>query len=485
MKAMLSILELAAVVLAVVIVLGLVALVAWKIALGWFRSSMRAGAVKLINVLSRFVATNTPPRPDPRPVPPPRATPGPPPARPNPTNIRMPDEPTRVLPAAPAPTPVGKPADDVPAESGPPPTASLRAIRGSTLDVLLTKSTITIGRGPDRDIMLDAKTVSRRHCTLRFRTDRWYLQDDSSPNGTLVNGTRLLVGAQVPLDSGDRIGVGDDVLLTLTTPRIDNQDLVLTVGAATDKGGRARNEDALCATATVIAVADGVGGRPGGDIASGIAVSLAGNASAGLPLAHLVPAMNAAIMSRGRSDSSLQDMATTFDGAQLITDTGGGIVRGIHIGDGCALRDDGSHIKTLTVPHTLGSRLARDGNPLADRHPDRARLLRVLGMPSVPEFDQWEERAVAGHRYVLSTDGLLNAMNTDELNAALVKLRGVRPEQAARILIDAVLHGSAAARKALDNLTVVIADVSQRVDSSRSLPAAAADSTQHQVAIRR
>lgn len=373
----------------------------------------------------------------------------------------------------------------VPPVIAPPPAASLRGLRGSAVDVVLIDNTVTIGRGADRDIQLDADTVSRHHCTLRFRADHWHLQDTGSPNGTYVNGTPVPNGKWVPLASGDRIGLGADVLLMLTTSRVDNQDLVLAVGGATDKGGRERNEDALFANESVVAVADGVGGRPGGDVASGIAVSLARSASQGLTLAHLVPAMNAAIASRGQADTSLRDMATTFDGAQLITELGGTVVRGIHIGDGRVLLDDGKHIKTLTVPHTLGGRLASEGNPAAARHPDRARLLRVLGTAAVPEFDQWEQRAVVGHRYVLSTDGVLNAMSEDELHEALVQLRGVRPDAAAKILVDSVLQGSNANRSKLDNLTVVIADVRQSVDNSQPIPVTLGKSGQRMPAIPR
>lgn len=472
-------------ILLLVILCGLVLSLIWLVVRRRTRSSMRAVGSRLLPYASESMARWAHP---PYSVPEQRSSSAEPhyaPIPPEPVTDRIPppepDQPMHVV----GPGMVAVLPNGVPAEPGPPPTASLRALRGSALDVMLTSSTVTIGRGTDRDILLDAGTVSRRHCTLRFRAGRWYVEDDRSPNGTFVNGTRLPDGAEVALQSGDRIGVGDDVLLMLTTSSVENQDLVLAVGAATDKGGRPRNEDALCATENVIAVADGVGGRPGGDVASGIAVSLARNASAGLPLVHLVPAMNAAITSRGHGDASLHNMATTFEGAQLITEVGGAVVRGVHIGDGCALLDDGNHIKTLTVPHTLGGRLAREGNPAAARHPDRARLLRVLGMPSVPEFDQWEERAVIGHRYVLSTDGILHAMSADELNDALVQLRDVRPERAARILVDVVLHSSSTARSRLDNMTVIIADVSQKVDNSRSDPSEGAHSPQRHAAIER
>ena len=47
---------------------------------------------------------------------------------------------------------------------------------------------VWVGRGPDSDITLDDRTVSREHAVFVRRRAGWYLQDLESQNGTLING---------------------------------------------------------------------------------------------------------------------------------------------------------------------------------------------------------------------------------------------------------------------------------------------------------
>lgn len=73
----------------------------------------------------------------------------------------------------------------------------------------LTRSVTTIGRSPDRTVVVSDLGVSRRHAEIR-RTDPGYvLVDVGSTNGTSVNDHRV---ANHLLASGDRIRVGDAIL---------------------------------------------------------------------------------------------------------------------------------------------------------------------------------------------------------------------------------------------------------------------------------
>jgi hypothetical protein len=72
---------------------------------------------------------------------------------------------------------------------------------------------LTIGRGPENDLVLDSKKISRDHAMLALRGDRWYLEDRGSFNGTYLNGNRLQPGAPLPLRHADRITVGPEELL--------------------------------------------------------------------------------------------------------------------------------------------------------------------------------------------------------------------------------------------------------------------------------
>ncbi|RKY14563.1 MAG: hypothetical protein DRP63_08310 [Planctomycetota bacterium] len=69
----------------------------------------------------------------------------------------------------------------------------------------LDKPLITIGRAPDNDIQILAKSVSRRHAHIIFERQRPIIQDLGSSNGTKVNGIRI---NEAVLNDGDLIDIG-------------------------------------------------------------------------------------------------------------------------------------------------------------------------------------------------------------------------------------------------------------------------------------
>jgi pSer/pThr/pTyr-binding forkhead associated (FHA) protein len=71
----------------------------------------------------------------------------------------------------------------------------------------------TIGRTNGNDLIISGRTVSRRHARLWFDANRWYIADMQSINGTLVNSTRVQPNQPMPLNDGDVIHLGDEVLL--------------------------------------------------------------------------------------------------------------------------------------------------------------------------------------------------------------------------------------------------------------------------------
>lgn len=68
---------------------------------------------------------------------------------------------------------------------------------------------VRIGRLPDNDIALDDLLVSRHHAELHRCAGGWRLVDLASPNGTHVNGQRIM---QATITEGDLIGIGHAVL---------------------------------------------------------------------------------------------------------------------------------------------------------------------------------------------------------------------------------------------------------------------------------
>jgi len=65
---------------------------------------------------------------------------------------------------------------------------------------------VSIGRAPDNDVVLNDAGVSRTHARIERRASGWVLTDRASANGIALNGAAVVTAA--PLREGDRIAVG-------------------------------------------------------------------------------------------------------------------------------------------------------------------------------------------------------------------------------------------------------------------------------------
>lgn len=70
----------------------------------------------------------------------------------------------------------------------------------------LTGETTSIGRAVDNDIVLGASSVSRHHAKIVWDSDRYYLIDRESTNGSFVNGKRV---HRQPLSEEDELLLGE------------------------------------------------------------------------------------------------------------------------------------------------------------------------------------------------------------------------------------------------------------------------------------
>ncbi len=75
--------------------------------------------------------------------------------------------------------------------------------------VVLEKAEAVFGRGDDCDVMLEGDTVSRYHCKIK-RIGNAFLVEDTSRNGTYINGERI---ATAQLRDQDQLRVGQNILL--------------------------------------------------------------------------------------------------------------------------------------------------------------------------------------------------------------------------------------------------------------------------------
>jgi hypothetical protein len=68
------------------------------------------------------------------------------------------------------------------------------------------EGSLRLGRGQASDVVLEDRSVSRRHAVVTRRGDDVVLWDDRSMNGVRVNGERV---PQAVLRDGDAIALGD------------------------------------------------------------------------------------------------------------------------------------------------------------------------------------------------------------------------------------------------------------------------------------
>lgn len=228
--------------------------------------------------------------------------------------------------------------------------------------------------------------------------------------------------------------------------------------AGTDTGRvRDHNEDAVWpigdgSDATlVVAVADGMGGHIGGEVASRVALDAA-VAAAGAGAEERVRIANLAIIDEVLEQPRLAGMGTTLTLAVLGDD---GAMDCAHIGDSRAyvLRD--GLLEQLTRDHSLVAEMVESGELHPEEaavHPFRSVITRALGLERTVEVDQIGYSLQAGDRILLCTDGLTTMADDVEIAAILSKANA--PAESVRALIKAAnrLGG-------IDNTSVVVVDV--------------------------
>jgi serine/threonine protein phosphatase PrpC len=205
----------------------------------------------------------------------------------------------------------------------------------------------------------------------------------------------------------------------------------------------------------VFAVADGVGGYEGGEIASRMGVDILLEAYRESPpawgaakrLYRAITRANIEIHDKALTVPELSRMATTMTAVSVEK----GILSAVHIGD-CRLHlIRSSQISVVTKDHTMVAGQVRMGMMTAARaktHPERGMLLRSLGRELIASIDRITLPLMERDRLILCSDGLYNVLEDKELESLS---RDVDAETACRQLID-----TANARGTGDNLTCAV-----------------------------
>jgi serine/threonine protein phosphatase PrpC len=233
--------------------------------------------------------------------------------------------------------------------------------------------------------------------------------------------------------------------------------LVLHSAAVSDIGlGRMNNEDSVHAGPRLIAVADGIGGMPAGELASAIVIRELEGLDAEKTdepmdaLRSTVATANRKIRDIGETDQAAEGMGTTVTAMLLAGDQ----LALLHVGDsrGYLLHD--GELTQITKDDTYVQTLVDQGLiTLAEArvHPRRSVVMQaVQGLEYEPACTLTP--AVPGDRYLLCSDGLSDVVGEDAIADALISEPD--PAACARLLVAFALEAGAP-----DNVTVVVADV--------------------------
>lgn len=242
-----------------------------------------------------------------------------------------------------------------------------------------------------------------------------------------------------------------------------------TIGAVSDVGMlRDVNQDSYLASGVLAAVADGMGGHRGGEVASQIAVETL-VASFTPPtfeqLTGAVKAANAEIIAQAAVAPELHGMGTTLCAIAVIPATNPDAARAagvaehllgiVNVGDSRLYRLYDGALEQLTEDHSLVESMVRQGRLTreeADVHPQRNIVTRALGVADLVDVDAFTLAPQANARFLLCSDGLFNEVADEAIATILGSIAD--PDEAAQALVVAA-NGNGGR----DNITTLVVDV--------------------------
>jgi serine/threonine protein phosphatase PrpC len=275
------------------------------------------------------------------------------------------------------------------------------------------------------------------------------------------------------------------VLLAQPEPQVEAPappvTLRLLLGQRSDPGQvRELNEDSLlaltlaptCESQTgpmlgLFAVADGMGGHEGGEVASKIALQvLAGQVLQAIVLPELAgeAALEEGVVVRLRQATSAandavylarqkagNDMGTTLTAAFVRDDR----LFLAHVGDSRAYRWNAEGLEQLTADHSVIASMIASGQAAPEEvytHPHRSIIYRCVGDKPVVEVDTEVLPLAAGDRLILCSDGLWEMVRSEGI--ADVMMQEAEPQAASDLLVS---YANAAGGD--DNISVIVVRV--------------------------
>ena len=222
------------------------------------------------------------------------------------------------------------------------------------------------------------------------------------------------------------------------------------------------NEDAALVSSNLVAVADGMGGHAGGEVASKIAITSVRDLGKVLGdpaldaesredlLLNISFSIDHEIAEVSNADRTLQGMGTTLTALHL----NGEKVELLHIGDSRCYQWQGKKLIQLSYDHTVMQELLDQGRLTAEEvinHPQRSLLTQALiGDSGIDPILHIYESKI-GDQFLLCSDGLSSVLSDYEI-ATIIKKSD--PSAVVDQLIDAV-HDKGAP----DNVTILWVEV--------------------------
>lgn len=225
--------------------------------------------------------------------------------------------------------------------------------------------------------------------------------------------------------------------------RHDNQDAVFPTGAGHE------------APPVILAVADGLGGMPGGDLAARTAIeAVAANAPTSTApelVGAAVTAVQQAIENRRGKRPDLAMMSTTLTIGRIDADGTLGVA---HVGDSRLYLYSAGGIEQVTDDHTEAMRLVREGLLALEEAPDHPGwnvLSNWVGLDTA-WIDRLTIPVMPGDRILVCSDGLTNMVHDADIASVLA----AEPDDAACVQ---TLIVAANAAGGIDNITVALASL--------------------------
>jgi protein phosphatase len=170
-------------------------------------------------------------------------------------------------------------------------------------------------------------------------------------------------------------------------------------------------------TQGLVVVADGMGGAPGGDLASALAVQeVARGMHEGKGMEECILRANRKILETVEAQPSLSGMGTTVTALKVFSETGEYVVG--HVGDSRAYVLSGGDFSQISRDHTMVRDMVDAGRIPASaerEHPLGHILSRALGTQEDVPVDLMLGRVLEGDCFMLCSDGLTKVLNEGEI----------------------------------------------------------------------